>query len=124
MKIWQSAVIAVPLTLTGLTHAEAACYFSPYSFFPDRNDQVRIQVTTDSGQSSAMAFKEGPGYKFTSASFLKPPPHRVLAKTGATKFVYLPLTGYKGHDSYAIKVCAIVQGRSGCSSLTYVADVR
>ena len=28
----------------------------------------------------------------------------------------------KGHDSYAIKVCAIVQGRSGCSSLTYVVD--
>jgi len=84
MKIWQSAVIAVPLTLTGLTHAEAACYFSPYSFFPDRNDQVQIQVTTDSGESCAMAFKEGPGFKFTSASFLKPPPHGVLAKTGAT----------------------------------------
>ena len=114
MKIWQSAVIAVPLTLTGLTHAEAACYFSPYSFFPDRNDQVRIQVTTDSGQSCAMAFKEGPGYKFTSASFLKPPPHGVLAKTAATEFVYMPLTGYKGHDSYTIKVCAIVQERSGC----------
>ena len=74
MKIWQSAVIAVPLTLTGLTHAEAACYFSPYSFFPDRNDQVQIQVTTQSGQSCTMAFKEGPGFKFTSASFLKPPP--------------------------------------------------
>lgn len=124
MKIWQSAVIAVPLTLTGLTHAEAACYFSPYSFFPDRNDQVQIQVTTELGQSCAMAFKEGPGYKLTSASFLKGPPHGVLAKTGATKFLYLPFTGYKGHDSYAIKVCAIVQGRSGCSSLTYVVDVR
>ena len=36
MKIWQSAVIAMPLMLTDLTHAEAACYFSPYSFFPDR----------------------------------------------------------------------------------------
>jgi hypothetical protein len=48
----------------------------------------------------------------------------VLAKTGATKFLYLPFTGYKGRDSYAIKVCAIVQGRSGCSSLTYVVDVR
>ena len=71
-----------------------------------------------------MAFKEGPGYKFTSASFLKGPPHGVLAKTGATKFLYLPFTGYKGQDSYAIKVCAIVQGRSGCSSLTYVVDGR
>ncbi len=84
MKLWESASIAVPLMLTGLIPAEAACYFSPYSFFPDRNDQVQIQVTTESGQSCAMAFKEGPGYKLTSASFLKGPPHGVLAKTGAT----------------------------------------
>jgi hypothetical protein len=55
MKIWNSASIAAPLMLTGLAPAQAACYFSPYSFFPDRNDQVQIQVTTESGQSCAMA---------------------------------------------------------------------
>jgi hypothetical protein len=47
-----------------------------------------------------------------------------LVKTGATKFLYLPFRDYRGHDSYAIKICAIVQGRGGCSSLTYVVDVR
>jgi len=124
VKIWQSALIVAPLILDGVTPAGAACHFSPYSFFPDRNDQVHIEVTTESGQSCAMAFKEGPGYNFTSASFLKAPPHGVLAKTGATKFLYLPLTGYKGHDSNEIKICAIVNGRSGCSSLTYIVDVR
>jgi hypothetical protein len=124
MTFWKSVSIAVPLMVTGLIPAQAACQFSPYSFFPDRNDQVQIQVTTESGQSCAMAFKEGPGYKFTSASFLKPPPHGVLAKTGATEFLYLPFKGYKGQDNYAIKICAIVQGRGGCSSLTYVVDVR
>ena len=108
----------------GALPAEAACQFSPFSFFPDRNDRVQIQVTTQSGQSCTMAFKEGPGFKFTSAEFLKPPPHGVLAKTGETAFLYLPFDGYKGPDSYAIKICAIVQGRSGCSSLTYVVDVR
>ena len=71
-----------------------------------------------------MAFKEGPGFKFTSASFLTPPPHGVLAKTGETAFLYLPFDGYKGPDSYAIKICAIVQGHSGCSSLTYLVEVR
>ena len=124
MSFWKSASIAAFLVATGLIPAQAACQFSPFSFFPDRNDQVQIQVTTESGQSCAMAFKQGPGYKFTSASFLKPPPHGVLAKTGATKFLYLPFKGYKGQDSYAIKICAIVQGRGGCSSLTYVVDVR
>ena len=52
------------------------------------------------------------------------PPHGVLAKTGATKFLCLPFKGYKGQDSYAIKICAIVQGRGGCSSLTCMVDVR
>jgi hypothetical protein len=124
MKFWRSVLIAPPLAVAGSLPVHAACHFSPFSFFPDRNDQVQIQVTTQAGQSCAMAFKEGPGYKFTSASFLKPPPHGVLAKTGATKFLYLPFKGYRGPDSYAIKICAIVQGRSGCSSLTYVVDVR
>jgi hypothetical protein len=116
--------ITATLMAAGALPAEAACQFSPFSFFPDRNDRVQIQVTTQSGQSCAMAFKEGPGFKFTSAEFLKPPPHGVLAKTGETAFLYLPFDGYKGPDSYAIKICAIVQGRSGCSSLTYVVDVR
>jgi hypothetical protein len=71
-----------------------------------------------------MAFKEGPGYHFTGTSFLTPPPHGVLAKTGKTSFVYIPFKDYKGPDSYAIKICAIVQGRKGCSSLSYVVDVR
>src|SRR5580765_3106319 len=116
--------IAAPLLALGSMPAEAACQFSPFSFFPDRNDRVQIRVTTQSGQSCAMAFKEGPGFKFTSAEFLKPPPHGVLAKTGETAFLYLPFDGYKGPDSYAIKVCAIVQERSGCSSLTYLVEVR
>jgi hypothetical protein len=124
MTFWKSASIAVTLTLTGLIPAQATCHFSPFSFFPDRNDQVQIQVTTESGQSCTMAFREGPGYKFTGASFLKAPPHGVLAKTGETKFLYLSFTGYKGEDSYAINICAIVRGRSGCSSLTYVVDIR
>ncbi len=124
MQFWKSSLIVAPLVLTPLVPAQATCQFSPFSFFPVRNDEVQIRVTTQSGHSCTMAFKEGPGYKFTSASFLKAPPHGVLAKTGPTKFLYLPFTGYQGNDSYAVKICAIVQGRSGCSSLTYVVDVR
>ena len=32
--------------------------FSPFSFVPDRNDRLQIQVTTESGQSCTMAFKK------------------------------------------------------------------
>ena len=69
MHFWRSSSTAAPLVLTLLTPAQAACQFSPFSFFPDRNDEVQIQVTTQSGQSCTMAFKEGPGYKFTKQRF-------------------------------------------------------
>jgi hypothetical protein len=124
MKPWRAALLLLALMAAGSLPARAECQFSPFSFFPDRNDAVEIRVRTESGHSCAMAFKEGPGYRFTKASFLKPPPHGVLAKTGPTKFLYLPFKGYRGEDSYAIKLCAIVQGRSGCSSLTYLVDVQ
>ena len=82
------------------------------SVFPRSDRPVQlIEVTSESGQSCTMAFKEGSRYKFTVPSVLKAPPHGVLAKTGATKFLYLPFTGYKGQDSYAIKICAIARGR-------------
>lgn len=103
--------------------AHAACRFSPFSFFPDRNDTVAVRVETQAGQSCAMAFQPGPGYRFTGAAFLKGPPHGVLAKTGPTAFLYLPFDGYKGPDSYAIRLCAIVKGRRGCSLLTYEVTV-
>ncbi len=124
MKLLRFAAIQAAVLFGGLLPAHADCRFSPFSFFPDRNDSVEIRATTDAGHGCAMAFKEGPGYRFTGASMVKGPPHGVLAKTGTTKFLYLPFKGYRGEDSYAIKVCAIVQGRSGCSLLTYVVEVR
>lgn len=109
-------------TLTSLAHAE--CHFAPFSFFPDRNDHVNVAVVADAGSSCAMAFKEGPGYQFTSASFVKAPPHGVLAKTGPTSFLYRPFDGYRGHNSYSIRLCAIVGTKRGCSTLTYHVEIR
>jgi hypothetical protein len=96
----------------------ATCQFNPFSFFPDQT------TGANPGDDRSGTLRQGPGFKFTSAEFLQPPPHGVLAKTGETAFLYLPFDGYKGPDSYAIKICAIVQGHSGCSSLTYLVEVR
>jgi hypothetical protein len=109
----------VCLAMSLPTLAFADCHFSPYTFFPDRNDHVSIAVTADAGSSCGMAFREGPGYKFTSADFAKAPPHGILSQTGPTAFVYRAFDNYRGLDSYAIKICAVVDGKSGCSVLTY-----
>lgn len=104
--------------------AHAACHFSPVAFFPERNDHVTVQVTTDPGSFCAMAFREGPGYRFTSAAFAKAPPHGVLAQTGPTAFLYRPFDHYRGHDVYAIEMCADVGNEHGCSTLTYEVEVQ
>jgi hypothetical protein len=93
MQFWKSSLIVAPLVLTPLVPAQAACQFSPFSFFPDRNDEVQIQVTTQSGQSCTMAFKEGPAYKFTSASFLKAPPQRRLSQDRPDQ---IPVSAFHG----------------------------
>lgn len=120
----RSVLFALPMAAGLAAPAAAECRFSPFDFFPDRNDAVEINVVTQTGHGCTMAFNPGPGYRFTGASFLKAPPHGVLDKTGPTKFLYLPFDGYAGEDSYALKVCAIVHGRRGCSSLTYRVDVQ
>jgi hypothetical protein len=110
------------LGLASAAHAE--CHFSPYAFFPDHNDHVTVQVVTDAKSSCGMGFKAGPGYHFTSASFAKAPPHGVLAQTGPTAFLYKSFDHYRGHDSYAVKVCADVGARHGCSTLAYEVEVQ
>jgi hypothetical protein len=128
MKLSWIATTAISTTALIVALAPAAaladCHFGPFAFFPERNDHVTIKVVTQGGQYCAMAFKQGPGYRFTSASFLTPPPHGVLAKTGDTSFLYVAFPGYHGPDSYAVKICADVRGKHGCSSLTYIVDVQ
>lgn len=114
--------LALALAFSSFAHAE--CHFDPYEFFPDRNDTVDIAVVTDPHSPCAMAFKEGPGYHFTGASFGKAPPHGVLAQTGPTAFLYVAFKDYRGPDIYSIKVCADVDDKHGCSTLVYHVDVR
>lgn len=123
MRFSASLATGTSLALAFSSFAHAECHFSPYNFFPDRNDHVTIAVTTDAGSRCAMGFKEGPGYKFTSASFEKAPPHGVLAQTGPTSFLYIPFDNYRGQDSFSLRICAIVAGKSGCSILTYKVDI-
>lgn len=123
-RLTLASTLALGLGVAAPALAHAECHFSPVAFFPDRNDHVTVQVTADPGSFCAMKFREGPGYHFTSASFAKAPPHGVLAQTGATAFLYRPFDHYRGHDAYAIKMCADVGSRHGCSTLTYEVEVQ
>lgn len=114
------ALLGVLCLFTGSARpAAAACRFEPQEFFPDRNDRVEIPVHASPGAICVMRFREGPGYRFTSAQFATAPLVGVLALTGPTQFTYYVPRDYKGPDSYAVKMCAVVHGRKGCSVLRY-----
>ena len=102
----------------------AVCSFSPYAFFPDRNDRVQIQVQTDAESFCDNSFREGPGYRFTSVTVATPPKHGVIATLGENHFAYHAFAHTHGPDEYVIRACADVGGRLGCSKLTYEIVVR
>jgi len=107
------------LFVTPHSGAIARCSFSPYSFFPDRNDSVRILVQTDMESFCDNSFREGPGYHLTSVAVASLPKRGLIATLGENHFAYHAFANYHGPDEYVIRACAVVGERNGCSKLTY-----
>jgi hypothetical protein len=104
--------------------AQAACSFSPFAFFPDRNDRVEIAAVTDGESFCDNSFREGPGYRFTDVTIVKAPPHGLIATLGPNHFEYHAMPNFTGSDQYVIRACAIVGERKGCSTLIYNVTVK
>lgn len=119
-KISRSVLATMGLLLAApQSGALAKCSFSPFMFFPDRNDHVRILAQTDAESFCDNSLREGPGYHFTSVTVASPPKHGIIASLGENHFAYHAFANYNGSDQYVIRACAIVGDRKGCSQLTY-----
>ncbi len=115
---------ATLVALLSVATARAECSFSPYAFFPDRNDRVRVVVETDAVSFCDNSFREGPGYHFTKVSVVQVPPHGLIATLGPNHFAYHALPNFSGPDRYTIRACATVGARKGCYTLIYDVRVR
>ena len=104
--------------------AHAACSFSNFDFFPERNHGVVVEANVQAGTSCNHNFREGPGYRFTNLAIDAAPSSGTLRKTGAARFTYTPAKGFTGKDAYGVKVCAVKGGQSGCAGIYYVATVK
>ena len=124
MPARRSLLLAVPVLAVMSAAAHAECKFSPFAFFPDRNDAVVVHVTTDAASYCDNSFREGPGYAFTKVSVVKAPPHGIIATLGPNHFAYRPFPNYRGRDAYTIRACANVGPRKGCSTLHYAVTVQ
>jgi hypothetical protein len=116
--------LTLPLLAASAGAARADCRFSPFAFFPDRNDTVHVRVATDGESFCDNSFREGPGYTFTKVTVVKAPPHGIVATLGPNHYAYRALPNYRGRDSYTIRACANVGARKGCSTLIYDVTVQ
>ena len=102
--------------------ARAECVFSPFEFFPDRNDVVHVAVESNGKGLCDISFREGPGYRFTDVRANRLPPHGIIATLGRNHYAYAPLPDFKGRDQFMFRACAIVGERKGCSTLNLRCD--
>jgi hypothetical protein len=124
MRLAYAMLMAAAIVALCPVAAHAACSFSPFAFFPDRNDRVEIAAATDSESFCDNSFREGSGYRFTDITVIKAPPHGLIATLGSNHFAYHAMPNFKGGDQYAIRACAIVGDRKGCSTLIYNVTVK
>ena len=111
-----------PLLLISLPAYSKCMVARGQGFFVDQNDSVTYHEELD-GKGCWNLYRAGGQVMFTAASIAGNPSAGKLKQTGPMSFHYLPNPGFKGNDSYKIKVCGRSPAGSGCSTLTYDAVV-
>lgn len=112
-------ILAGCSSIVAFAAAEAKC--SPpsgYPFFPDQNDTVTYVQVADS-KGCGHFFRSGGQTAFTSASIVSAAKNGKFVQTGAFNFSYTPKAGFRGRDTYAVKVCGTNRAGSGCSTINY-----
>jgi len=103
--------------------AVAACVTTPvrYHF---QNETIVSNAIVDSGHSCIHRRGAGGRSRFTGYSVVERPRNGSLAQTGKFIVTYRPAAGFRGQDTYAIRICGTSGGRSGCSTIRYQTTVR
>jgi hypothetical protein len=101
---------------------EASCSQSSISFNIEESQNVTQHKTITGGASCVHHYRSSSTATLTSLTIVRHPNHGTLSQTGDLEAKYTPNVGFKGSDSYVVKLCG--HGRkSGCSLLTYEVSV-
>jgi hypothetical protein len=96
----------------------AGCRTIPFRFFPDQNDSVTATSVMDS-RGCFHRYTSGSTHVLTAIAVATRPSHGTLAAAGSMQFHYVPKAGYKGADSYAVRICGVSSAGRGCSNIRY-----
>jgi hypothetical protein len=99
------------------------CRTQPFQFYPAQNDTATAVETMDAA-GCLNQFRAGGKAMFTEASIVSKPHNGTLSQTGGFAFTYKPKVGFKGSDSYSLKVCGTSPQGTGCSTINYQATVQ
>ena len=111
------------LTLVMSTSAFASCVTNNFRFYT-RGDAVTTNESLSSGDTCFHTLRNyAPmGNTFRQIAISKNPGHGTLT-IGGSDFQYRSNQGYRGSDSYAVKICMESPRGSGCSTVAFNADI-
>jgi hypothetical protein len=111
------------LTLVTTTSVFASCVTNNFRFFA-RGDAVTANESLTGGDTCFHTLRNyaPSGNTFRQIAISKNPSHGTLT-IGGSDFQYRSNQGYRGSDSYAVKICMESPRGSGCSTVAFNADI-
>jgi len=117
------SLAALTATFVMATSAFADCVTIHYRFFT-RGDAVTTNESLLSGDTCFHTLRNNPrsGNIFRHLAVAQSPSHGTLG-IGGSAFQYKSSQGYRGPDSYAVKICMVSPRGRGCSIVTFNAEI-
>lgn len=102
--------------------ARAACIGNSTTFYFKGETVTRTMVVNARG--CRHNFRVDPGETLRSVEIESMPHNGRILRRSAVGVTYVPKRGYRGHETYALRICGSAQGRPGCSVTLYDVTVR
>ena len=95
----------------------AECFITGTNYRFD-NGTSSATVTTD-GAKCNFPFGTNGSSVFTSRTVVSKPNNGTLTEIGLMRLEFVPKPGFKGTDSFTVKLCGNDSGKTGCNTRTY-----
>jgi hypothetical protein len=115
----KSGLLAVTAILAMTTAAMADCRIIAGRFSLSQNHAVTTTGVSTKGAQCGMNFFSPTSGHFESVAVVARPSHGALREHGAMSYVYKPTTGFKGVDTYSLRLCGRDAAGAGCATITY-----
>jgi hypothetical protein len=116
-------LVVLIATLVMSTSVFANCVTIPFRFHTN-GDTVATSESLASGDTCFHTLQNNPrsGNIFLHAAIAQNPSHGTLT-VGRSAFQYRSSQGFRGSDSYAVKICMAAPTGRGCSIVTFDANI-